>query len=112
ETGHVYRAEPHATSRHLTEYYSLDFEMGFIDGPKDVIEMERELLTFVFRRLNETQATTLARYRSAPLPSFREVPIWEFADCLTRLRRSDLVDDLDPDAERELCRMAAEEHGV
>ena len=22
ETGHVYRAEPHATSRHLTEYYS------------------------------------------------------------------------------------------
>ena len=32
ETGHVYRAEPHATCRHLTEYYSLDFEMGFIDG--------------------------------------------------------------------------------
>jgi len=24
ETGHVYRAEPHASSRHLTEYYSLD----------------------------------------------------------------------------------------
>ena len=34
ETGHVYRAEPHATSRHLTEYYSLDLEMGFIDGPR------------------------------------------------------------------------------
>ncbi|HEX8088708.1 MAG TPA: amino acid--tRNA ligase-related protein, partial [Blastocatellia bacterium] len=26
ENGHVYRAEPHATSRHLTEYYSLDLE--------------------------------------------------------------------------------------
>ena len=37
ETGHVYRAEPHASSRHLTEYYSLDFEVGFIDGPEDVI---------------------------------------------------------------------------
>lgn len=34
ETGHVYRAEPHATSRHLTEYYSLDLEFGFIDGPE------------------------------------------------------------------------------
>jgi nondiscriminating aspartyl-tRNA synthetase len=44
ETGHVYRAEPHATSRHLTEYYSLDLEMGFIDGPEDVIELVRELL--------------------------------------------------------------------
>jgi len=32
ETGHVYRAEPHATRRHLTEYYSLDLEMGFIDA--------------------------------------------------------------------------------
>ncbi len=31
ETGHVYRAEPHASSRHLTEYYSLDLEFGFID---------------------------------------------------------------------------------
>jgi nondiscriminating aspartyl-tRNA synthetase len=39
----VYRAEPHATSRHLTEYYSLDLEMGFIEGPEDVIELEREL---------------------------------------------------------------------
>jgi len=43
ETGHVYRAEPHATSRHLTEYYSLDLEFGFIDGPEDVIQLEREV---------------------------------------------------------------------
>ena len=43
ETAHVYRAEPHASSRHLTEYYSLDVEFGFIDGPEDVIQLEREL---------------------------------------------------------------------
>src|SRR3984893_6904585 len=84
ETGHVYRAAPHATSRHLTEYYSLDFEMGFIDGPEDVIQVERELLTFVFQRLNEEYETNL--------PSMLEVPIWDFADCLDRLRRPDLVD--------------------
>lgn len=56
ETGHVYRAEPHATnatSRHLTEYYSLDLEIGFIDGPEDVIQLERELLTFIFEKLND-----------------------------------------------------------
>src|SRR5438105_2907194 len=64
ETGHVYRAEPHASSRHLTEYYSLDVEFGFIDGPEDVIQFERELLTYVFGRLNEEHAATLARYRS------------------------------------------------
>ena len=33
ETGHVYRAEPHATSRHLTEYYSLDLRDGLHRRP-------------------------------------------------------------------------------
>jgi len=112
ETGHVYRAEPHATSRHLTEYYSLDFEMGFIDGPEDVVQVERELLTYIFDKLNAEHAALLGRYRSAPLPSMLDVPIWTFAECLERLGRADLVDDLDPDAERELCRLAEREHGI
>src|SRR5262245_27164162 len=116
ETGHVYRAEPHATSRHLTEYYSLDLEMGFIDGPEDVIQLERELLSHVFERLNLDYQDTLAKFRSSPLPSMMNVPIWTFDECLDRLRlkldRNDLVDDLDPEAERQLCRMAQEECGV
>jgi nondiscriminating aspartyl-tRNA synthetase len=112
ETGHVYRAEPHATSRHLTEYYSLDFEMGFIDGPEDVIQVERELLTYVFDRLNSEQGALLGRYRSTPLSTMLNVPIWTFAECLERLGRADLVDDLDPEAERQLCRLAEEAHGV
>jgi nondiscriminating aspartyl-tRNA synthetase len=112
ETGHVYRAEPHATARHLTEYYSLDLEMGFIDGPEDVIQLERELLTFMFDRLNREHATTLARYRPSPLPSMLNVPTWDFAECVTRLGRTDLTDDLDPEAERQLCRLAEDECGV
>ena len=86
--------------------------MGFIDGPEDVIELERRLLTFIFERLNEEHADALKRYRTAPLPSMRNVPVWEFAECLERLGRADLVDDLDPEAERALCRLAEAEHGV
>jgi nondiscriminating aspartyl-tRNA synthetase len=41
-----------------------------------------------------------------------EVPIWTFEECIDRLKRHDLVDDLDPDAERELCRLAEAERGV
>src|SRR5262249_4157295 len=81
-------------------------------GPEDVIDLERELLTFIFGKLNEVCASTLRRYRSQPLPSLEEAPIWAFDDCLERLDRRDLVDDLDPDAERELCRLAEAEHGV
>src|SRR5499426_4308337 len=96
ETGHVYRAEPHATSRHLTEYYSLDLEMGFIDGPEDVIQLERELLSHIFERLNLDYKDTLAKFRTSPLPSMMNVPIWTFDESLDRLRlkldRNDLVD--------------------
>jgi nondiscriminating aspartyl-tRNA synthetase len=116
ETGHVYRAEPHATNRHLTEYYSLDFELGFIDGPEDVIQVERELLTFMFDRLNRDFGEMLRQYREQPIPSMLDVPVWEFGRCLELLKenfgRTNLVDDLDPEAERQLCSLAEKETGV
>jgi len=116
ETGHVYRAEPHASSRHLTEYYSLDVEFGFIDGPEDVIQFERELLTDMFDSLNRNYPEVIRRYREDLLPSMLGVPCWEFAACLEMLRtdfgRTDLEDDLDPLAERQLCERAARESGV
>jgi nondiscriminating aspartyl-tRNA synthetase len=116
ETGHVYRAEPHATSRHLTEYYSLDVEFGFIDGPEDVIQLERELLDFIFARLNESYASVLHAHQVAALPCMLHVPCWEFAECLELLKehfqRIDLTDDLDPEAERQLCQLAKEKTGT
>ena len=116
ETGHVYRAEPHATSRHLTEYYSLDLEVGFIDGPEDVIQLERELLTYIFDRVNKNCASLLSLYRKQPLPSMLEVPCWEFEKCVEllkeRFNRTDLTDDLDPEAERQLCQLAEKDTGI
>jgi nondiscriminating aspartyl-tRNA synthetase len=116
ETGHVYRAEPHASSRHLTEYYSLDLEFGFIDGPEDVIQLERELLTYIFECANRDCADLLRLHRNEPLPSMLEVPCWEFEQCLDMLKstfgRTDLTDDLDPEAERQLCQLAGEKTGV
>jgi hypothetical protein len=41
-----------------------------------------------------------------------DVPISTFAECLERLGLRDLVDDLDPDAERQICRLAELEDGV
>lgn len=116
ETGHVYRAEPHASSRHLTEYYSLDLEMGFIDGPEDVIALERDLLCWIFEQLNRRHWDLLGQYRRAPLPSLADAPVWEFGECLELLAREHgtghLRDDLDPEAERRLCALAAARAGV
>ena len=40
EIGPVFRAEKHNTQRHLNEYTSMDFEMGFINGFEDIMQME------------------------------------------------------------------------
>ena len=116
ETAHVYRAEPHASSRHLTEYYSLDVEFGFIDGPEDVIQFERELLTDMFENLNRKYGDVITKYRADLLPSMLGAACWEFDECLEMLRsefgRTDLADDLDPEAERQLCERARRETGI
>ena len=70
----------------------------------------------MFERLNREYAHTLKQYRLDPLPSMLGVPIWEFGECLKRLQecfgRTDLTDDLDPEAERQLCSLVAQETGV
>jgi nondiscriminating aspartyl-tRNA synthetase len=115
ETGHVYRAEPHASSRHLCEYYSLDLEMGFIDDLRDVIELERDVLDEMFSQVRARFGGVLALF-DAYLPSLGAVQVWDFQECLDRLRiaygRRDLADDLDPMAERQLCAIAEKESGV
>ena len=106
ETGHVYRAEPHASSRHLCEYLSLDLEMGFIDEVDDIIQLEREVLTEMFSAIREHFTVSLAQF-DAYLSSLEDAPTWTFDECIERLRkthrRADLIDDLDPLAERQLC---------
>ena len=51
ETGPVFRAEKHNTRRHLNEYTSLDFEMGYIDSFLDICEMETGFLQYTMKLL-------------------------------------------------------------
>ena len=51
ETAPVFRAEKHNTTRHLNEYTSLDFEMGYIDSFYEIMEMETAMLQSVMKLL-------------------------------------------------------------
>lgn len=53
ETAPVFRAEKHNTKRHLNEYTSLDFEMGFIDSFQDIMEMETGFLQYTMKLLEK-----------------------------------------------------------
>lgn len=53
ETAPVFRAEKHNTKRHLNEYTSMDFEMGYIDGFEDIMAMETGYLQYAMELLEK-----------------------------------------------------------
>ena len=56
----AFRAEKSATTRHLSEYTSLDIEMGFIKDHTDVMRVETALMRYLTKHLSETCAAELA----------------------------------------------------
>lgn len=51
EVAFAYRAELHNTWRHLSEYVSMDVEMGFIDGVDDLMDIEEGYINHLFKHL-------------------------------------------------------------
>lgn len=49
----IFRAEPSATTRHLTEVVSLDAEMAFIESWKDVRDMIESTVRFILKSIAE-----------------------------------------------------------
>ncbi|WP_027480469.1 aspartate--tRNA(Asn) ligase [Deinococcus pimensis] len=115
ETAPVYRAEEHATSRHLNEYLSLDAELGFIDSEEDVMDVEEEVLRHVTRRLREDCAAEFALF-GADLPDFParipRIPLLEARRLVTETYGHAVGGkDLDPEAERLLSQYVREHLG-
>lgn len=59
EVAPVFRAEPHATTRHLNEYVSMDAEMGFIEDHFDVMALLSHVVKAIFKHLQENYAADL-----------------------------------------------------
>lgn len=63
----IFRAEPSATTRHLTEIVSLDAEMAFIESWTDVRDMIEATVRFILKSVSDKHAKELA-YLDAELP--------------------------------------------
>ncbi|MDP3733944.1 MAG: aspartate--tRNA(Asn) ligase [Nanoarchaeota archaeon] len=51
EIGPIFRAEKSHTTRHLTEFIGIDFEMGFIKDEHDVMDVIEKYFTFLLEKL-------------------------------------------------------------
>ena len=77
ETAPVFRAEKHNTKRHLNEYTSLDFEMGYISGFEDIMAMETGFLQYTMKLLEREYAKEL-KILNITLPKTDKIPAVRF----------------------------------
>lgn len=113
EVGAVYRAERHNTSRHLNEYIGLDFEMGYIRGMDDVMEMETAMLRHVMGLLGQKYGYELGLLQ-AELPQVKSIPAIRFEEARSYLRGvggGKNRNDLTADDEQLLCDWIKKETG-
>lgn len=73
EAAPVFRAEKHNTKRHLNEYTSLDFEMGYIEGFEDIMAMETGFLQYAMRLLQDDYGKEL-KTLDVTLPNVERIP--------------------------------------
>lgn len=103
ETGGVYRAEKHDTSRHINEFTGLDFEMGFINSFEDIMAMEASMLHYVFDLLKREYSKELKMF-NVELPEFTTIPTITFKEgkeITQRLSKKKITDFNDFDADEE-----------
>ena len=116
EIAPVFRAEKHTTQRHLNEYTSLDFEMGFIHSFTDVMAMETGFLQHCLGPAEREYAADLARLGvGAPRAGARSPPSALTRPSAWRRRRYGypIRDpyDLEPEEEQHIGRYAKEVWG-
>lgn len=110
EIAPVYRAEKHNSTRHLNEYIGLDFEMGFIDSMRDVMQMETAMLRYVVDYIKEPYKDEL-ELLDAKLPEIKDIPVITFFEALDIVGAAHNKADLEPKDEVALCEWAKEKYG-
>ncbi len=117
EIGPAFRADPSFTSRHATEFTSVDAEISWIDSHEDVMAMHEELLVAALTAVKEKHGTEiLALFGvevTVPSRPFPRIPLTEAKQLVAArgyvVPRAD--DDMDPEGERRIAAYAAETFG-
>ena len=116
ETAPVFRAEKHNTKRHLNEYTSLDFEMGYIDGYEDIMAMETGFLQYTMELLSKEYAKEL-KMLNITLPNVDKIPAVRFDETKQKVsekygRKIRNPYDLEPEEEALIGKYYKEECGA
>lgn len=113
----AFRAEKSATTRHLSEYTSLDMEMGFIEDHHDLMRLETALMRYISQHLKETAKDAL-QILGMELPLIPQegdcFPYMKLREAQALIKEKTGQDktnepDLEPEDEKWLCEYAHNE---
>lgn len=116
ETGPVFRAEKHNTRRHLNEYTSLDFEMGYIHSFLDICAMETGFLQYAMNLLEKEYSKEL-KLLNITLPDVEKIPYVRFDEAKRLVsekynRKIRNPFDLEPEEEELIGKYFKEEYNA
>jgi nondiscriminating aspartyl-tRNA synthetase len=117
EIGPAFRADPSFTSRHATEFTSIDAEMSWVDSHEDVMKMHEELLVAGITAVKEKHGAEIAELFGleieVPALPFPRIPLAEAKRIIAEggyvIPRTD--EDMDPEAERRISAHVKETMG-
>lgn len=115
EIAPVFRAEKHDTSRHLNEYTSVDFEMGYIESFEDIMQMEAIMLKSALLELEENYSYELELLK-VEVPKVTAIPSIKFMEAkalISKEYRREIKDyeDFEPEEEKLLCEIIKKKTG-
>ncbi len=118
EIGSTFRAEPSATTRHMSEIMMLDIEMGFVSGHDEVLDMVGDMTANVLKKVYDEHSTDLKTFNAPELklpedgkvPRFSIAQIHEMYEKATKNTVEDKK-DLTPDEEKWISEYARKHLG-
>jgi nondiscriminating aspartyl-tRNA synthetase len=116
EIAPAFRAEPSATTRHMSEVYMLDIEMGFIKDHEEVLDMVQDMTYTSLTNVYKEHADDLKSLQAPELVLKEKFPRYTVAqvhEMYTKDTGTDTTNekDLIPDEERWICEHAKKEQG-
>ncbi|WP_449278282.1 aspartate--tRNA(Asn) ligase [Leucobacter sp. GX24907] len=117
EVGPAFRADPSFTSRHATEFTSVDCEFSWIDSHADVMELHEELIVAGLAAVQEKHGEEIQKRFGVevrvPERPFPRIPLAEAKEIVKaegyEIPRADA--DMDPEGERRIAAHVQKKYG-
>jgi nondiscriminating aspartyl-tRNA synthetase len=115
EIAPVYRAEKHDTSRHLNEYISVDFEMGYLKDFQELMEIETKMLQYTLDYIKQEYLPELTLLK-VDVPDASSIPAVKFHEAKQMIaaeykREIKDLEDFEPEEEKLLYELIYKKTG-